>query len=144
MIDSVANHLWQSTVFAIAVALLTMTCRRQQARVRCSLWLAASLKFLVPFALLITVGRQLEWAPLAREFAVPGVIEVAEPFVGEATLGPVPVFSRTRGSAVWVPRALVGLWLGALTSAVLAARWNPASWDGDDRSCSCRVTSPST
>jgi hypothetical protein len=36
---------------------------------------------------------------------------VADPFVGEATLSSVPVVSRTRGSAVWVPRALVGLWL---------------------------------
>ena len=53
MISAIGNHLWQSTVFAAAVAVLTIALRHQQARVRYALWLAASLKFLVPFSLLI-------------------------------------------------------------------------------------------
>jgi bla regulator protein BlaR1 len=56
---AVANHLWQSTVFAVAVWLLTLLLRRNQARVRYGLWLAASIKFLIPFSLLIELGGVL-------------------------------------------------------------------------------------
>jgi bla regulator protein blaR1 len=55
----VANHLWQSTVFAAAVWLVTLLLRRNAARVRFSLWLAASIKFLVPFSLLVGLGGLL-------------------------------------------------------------------------------------
>jgi hypothetical protein len=47
------NHLWQSTLFAAAAWLLTLALRRHRAQVRYWLWLAASVKFLVPFALLV-------------------------------------------------------------------------------------------
>src|ERR1700693_5188081 len=56
---AVANHLWQSTLFAILVAVSTLALRKNQARVRHHLWLAASLKFLVPFSLLVSVGSHL-------------------------------------------------------------------------------------
>ena len=61
MIGELANHLWQSTIFAGTAALLALACRRNEARVRYWLWLAASLKFLVPIALLVALGNQLEW-----------------------------------------------------------------------------------
>jgi uncharacterized protein (TIGR03435 family) len=54
-----ANHLWQSTAFAAIVGLLTMLLRKHQARIRFSLWLAASIKFLLPFSLLIALGGLL-------------------------------------------------------------------------------------
>jgi bla regulator protein BlaR1 len=56
---AVANHLWQSTLFAILAAVATLALRKNQARVRHHLWLAASLKFLVPFSLLMSVGSHL-------------------------------------------------------------------------------------
>ena len=56
---ALANHLWQSTFFALAVWLLTALLRRNPARIRYGLWLAASLKFLVPFSLLIALGGLL-------------------------------------------------------------------------------------
>jgi len=55
------NHLWQSTLFAIAAALLALILRKNQARVRYWVWLAASVKFLIPFSLLVEVGRHLAW-----------------------------------------------------------------------------------
>jgi len=58
LFGEITNHLWQSTIFALAAALLTLACRRNRAQVRYWLWLSASLKFLIPFALLI-VSRQL-------------------------------------------------------------------------------------
>ena len=48
---AVGNHLWQSTLFAAAAGLLTLALRKNHARARYWLWLAASLKFLVPFSL---------------------------------------------------------------------------------------------
>jgi len=56
---AIANHLWQSTLFAVLAAFFTLALRKNQARVRHHLWLAASLKFLVPFALLTNLGSHL-------------------------------------------------------------------------------------
>jgi len=53
------NHLWQSTIFAAVVAGLALALRGNQARTRYWLWLAASLKFLFPFSLLVSVGSYL-------------------------------------------------------------------------------------
>ena len=39
---AVGDHLWQSTMFLAAVALLAMALRNNRAQVRYSLWLAAS------------------------------------------------------------------------------------------------------
>ena len=53
-------HLWQSTVFALLVALAAFTLLRgYEARVRHALWLAASLKFLVPFGALMALGASI-------------------------------------------------------------------------------------
>src|SRR5207248_3741924 len=46
---AVGNHLWQSTLFVAAVGLAALALRRNSASVRHTLWLAASVKFLVPF-----------------------------------------------------------------------------------------------
>ena len=48
-LSPIANHLWQSTLFAGAAGLLTLILRKNPARVRHWIWVAASLKFLVPF-----------------------------------------------------------------------------------------------
>ena len=56
---AMANHLWQSTLFALLAAVSTLALRKNQARVRHHLWLAASLKFLVPFSLLMSLGSHL-------------------------------------------------------------------------------------
>lgn len=60
-LNSVFNHLWQSTLFAAIVALLTLALRKNQARWRCRLWLAASIKFLIPFSVLVGVGNRFGW-----------------------------------------------------------------------------------
>jgi bla regulator protein BlaR1 len=60
-LSPIGNHLWQSTLFAGAAGLLALVLRKNRARVRHWVWVAASLKFLVPFALLIAVGNRIEW-----------------------------------------------------------------------------------
>jgi bla regulator protein BlaR1 len=57
-----ANHLWQSTLFAAAAGLLTLALRKNRAQVRYWLWLAASVKFLVQFSLLFSAGSYLGWS----------------------------------------------------------------------------------
>src|SRR5271163_3388724 len=56
---AVANHLWQSSVFGVAAWLTALQLRRNRAHVRYGIWLAASVKFLIPFSLLIDLGRFL-------------------------------------------------------------------------------------
>ena len=67
---AVGNHLWQSTVFALSAWLMTLQLRRNRAHVRYGLlWLAASVKFLIPFSLLIDLGGLLpkpQHAPLSH------------------------------------------------------------------------------
>jgi hypothetical protein len=63
---SLANHLWQSTVFATAAWLMTRLLRKNRARVRYGIWLTASVKFLIPFSLLIGLGSSLPGPPAQR------------------------------------------------------------------------------
>ena len=58
---ALGNHLWQSTIFAVIAGLLTLLLRKNQARTRYWLWLAASGKFLIPFSLLVSLGSHLSW-----------------------------------------------------------------------------------
>jgi uncharacterized protein (TIGR03435 family) len=56
---ALANHLWQSTLFVGAAWLLSLLLRRYSASLRYAIWLTASVKFLVPFSLLIALGGLL-------------------------------------------------------------------------------------
>src|SRR5688572_24741438 len=56
MTGALLDHLWQSTLFCGGVWLLTFGLRANGAALRHWLWLLASLKFLVPFSALYTVG----------------------------------------------------------------------------------------
>jgi uncharacterized protein (TIGR03435 family) len=100
MVDILWNHLWQSTVFAAAVALLTLAFRRNRAHVRYWLWVAASVKFLLPFSALLWIGTQIELVPIERSGqAIVGVLDsVAQPFTQ-----PAPVRIDWRGRPVPPP-----------------------------------------
>src|SRR2546429_9400928 len=58
---ALGNHLWQSTLLAIAAGLFTLFLRKNQARARYWLWLTASVKFLIPLSLLVAMGSHLPW-----------------------------------------------------------------------------------
>lgn len=58
MTAAISSHLLQSTLFLALAALLTWNLRHQHARIRYWVWMVASAKFLVPFALLINLGKQ--------------------------------------------------------------------------------------
>jgi uncharacterized protein (TIGR03435 family) len=110
------NHLWQSTLFAAVAGLLTLLLRRNRARTRYWLWLAASVKFLIPFSLLVDAGSHLGWriAPVAQSdqsFAIEQVFTA--PVFAIAT--PVAV-QRTPG---WLPALLLAAWLTGFSIVVL-------------------------
>jgi bla regulator protein blaR1 len=88
MIGQITNHVWQSTVFAFAVALVAIAFRKNRAEVRYWLWLSASLKFLIPCSLLIGVGIRV-WDSLPVGNAVTHIattsvstamVEITQPF----------------------------------------------------------------
>src|SRR5690242_7543147 len=78
-----ANHLCQSTVFAGLIMLLALVVRKNRASTRHWLWVAASVKFLIPFSWLISLGSQFQWQnPPAAAKATASVLlqETAQPF----------------------------------------------------------------
>jgi uncharacterized protein (TIGR03435 family) len=106
MIGELTNHLWQSTLFAVAAGLLTAAFRGNKAQVRHCIWFSASLKFLLPFALLMSLGSYLERTPSLQKIAVPvvseSVLQIAEPF--SATSSYVP---PARRAIDWAPIAFL-------------------------------------
>jgi uncharacterized protein (TIGR03435 family) len=83
MIGQLTNHLLQSTLFALAASVLVLAFRKNRARIRYSLWLTASLKFLIPFSMLIALGTQIHWTPaheIATRAASPDVVQTVEQF----------------------------------------------------------------
>ncbi len=80
---AMANHLWQSTLFGLLAAILTLALRKNQARLRYGLWLAASIKFLLPFSLLIDLGShlaKLNHAPETQPVFYFVIEKVSQPF----------------------------------------------------------------
>lgn len=65
-LSPIANHLWQSTLFAGLAGLLTLALRKNPARLRHWVWAAASLKFLVPFSVLVGLGSQVHWHSVTK------------------------------------------------------------------------------
>lgn len=59
MILMILNHLWQSTLCLGVAGVLTLLLRENAAAARYRIWLAASVKFLLPFALLVGLGHEL-------------------------------------------------------------------------------------
>jgi bla regulator protein BlaR1 len=111
-----ANHLWQSTLFTAAAGLLTLALRKNSSQIRCYLWLAASIKFLIPFSLLAMAGSNFGRHRAPSSFALI-VEQVSDPF---AT--PIPLMPPTQPSSVRViPRLLGALW--AIGSLTLATSW---------------------
>ncbi len=101
------NHLWQSTCVVLVAWLLSRALRSNPARVRYSIWMLASVKFLVPFALLANLGSR--WAKPVAGRAIGSVLytavdEISRPFQQtQSTLAPSVVSSHPADVFAWVP-----------------------------------------
>jgi len=131
---AVADHLWQSTVFAVLAGLLTLLLRKEHARVRYWLWMAASLKFLLPFALLIGLGSLFALPDFhsGRQAATYVAIEqVSQPFVHPA-LTLVPAATSSDATPTFnhlIPALLLAIWLIGFLIALVTwcIRWRRIS-----------------
>jgi uncharacterized protein (TIGR03435 family) len=64
--NAAANHVLQSTLFAVLASLVNLTLlRKNSPQARCWVWLAASVKFLIPFAALTALGGRFGFMRLA-------------------------------------------------------------------------------
>jgi bla regulator protein BlaR1 len=121
---ALGNHLWQSTLFALAAGLLTLLLRKNQARVRYWLWLAASLKFLIPFSLLVVIGSHLAWLRSSRG-ANAGFYFAME----EIVIAPAISSNLFQRLIHLLPAPLVALWLAGflVVLGVWCVRWRRIS-----------------
>jgi bla regulator protein blaR1 len=131
---ALGNHMWQSTLFAAAAALLTLILRKNHARARYWLWLAASVKFLIPFSLLVSLGNSLAWIR-GSAGATTGLFftieEMSQPFQQSAVL----VLSRPRPGIAFssrihdLPGILIATWLCGFAAVLFlwCVRWRRVS-----------------
>jgi bla regulator protein BlaR1 len=126
MIAQLTAHLWQSTFFAVAAGLMTLAFRGNRAQVRYWLWLSASLKFFVPFLLLLSLGRYVEtWAPSVHRVAMatPAISytmeQLGQPLFRDAS----PTAAAASVTNDWIPLAILGAWLcGFVATALMRFR----------------------
>ncbi len=126
---AVENHLWQSTVFATVAAALAFALKKNHARARYWIWMAASLKFVLPFALLTALGSHFA-KPQAAAPSQPAIYsamqDVSEPFGDEilSADGDLAAQPSLRMTDV-LPLLLGAVWLAGFvaTLAVWGMRW---------------------
>jgi uncharacterized protein (TIGR03435 family) len=114
---ALVNHLWQSTVVTLIAGLLSLTLRSNQARARYWVWMIASVKFLIPFSLLIAAGESLRSA-LATPIQTPALAAVMEQITQ-------PFTQTTSAAAVAYVRAapVIAAHHSDLLPLFLAAAW---------------------
>jgi uncharacterized protein (TIGR03435 family) len=120
-----ANHLWQSTAVAGVAGLLAFALRKNQARVRYWIWLTASIKFLIPFSVLIALGQRLSMAAatpvVAPRFSA--MFEQVTQVVPE--LPDRAVAASSAAHATQLVPLLLGTWLigGFVVAFIWICRW---------------------
>ena len=125
-----ADHLWQSTVFAALAGLLTLALRTNRAAARYWVWMAASLKFLVPLAVLVNLGSHFRGQTVAVAAQPPLTIVIdalSQPFSQSAAPG---MFGASvAGTASVVPAVLLAVWLLGCATVLFTwgARWRQVS-----------------
>jgi bla regulator protein BlaR1 len=116
-----ANHLLQSTLFAAVIGLLSLTFRRNHAGTRHSLWMAASVKFLIPFSLVVSLSSRI--APVNAPAAPPQQLRfVMAEFRQPVTFSTAPAATEAAPArSDWWSNAAWALWLCG--SAAILVRW---------------------
>jgi bla regulator protein blaR1 len=123
-----ANHLWQSTLFAVVVTLVTLVLKNNRAQVRYALWLAASLKFLIPFALFVTIGSQVgsHKVRTAQPLFASAMQQINEPFVAVKS-GPKTAPAAVSGNILGtvLQKSFLAVWFGGFALALFLwwRRW---------------------
>jgi bla regulator protein blaR1 len=129
---ALADHLWQSSLFALAAGLLTLTLRKNHARARYWLWLAASVKFLLPFSWLVSLGSRMSWIHASTVIRSADsyltVEEISQPFT-QRGMNAIPTPTISASLSHWLPAVLAIVWLAGFIAVLLTwlARWRQVS-----------------
>jgi bla regulator protein blaR1 len=118
-----ANHLWQSTLFAFAAWLIILTLRKNRAAVRHRLWLAASIKFLIPFSLLAVIGVHFQRRTVSAAPPLPFsmmVETISGPFSASVPSA-VSAEPTSAQQASRFPLVLAGIWICGVAASMF--RW---------------------
>lgn len=116
ILPALVNHLWQSTLFAFVIAALTLLMSRNRASARHAMWLAASVKFAVPFSAIAALGASVNLG------STPATIAASRDFyaVTAALVAPVSASAVNPGPNLWIGG--IGLiWLAG--AALVAGAW---------------------
>jgi len=113
---SLFNHLWQSTLFAAVAAALALLLRRNRAQTRYQLWLAASLKFAIPFSLLIDFGARFDGRTIPATLPLGSTVRQVS-----QTFAPVPPYLASSKAAFPWAAATIALWM--LGTVIVLVRW---------------------
>jgi uncharacterized protein (TIGR03435 family) len=126
-VRELCHHLWQSTLFLGIVALLAILLRKNQARIRYWLWMTASVKFLIPFSLLVSLGSHLprpSHAVAPKTSPYIAIEEMSQPFLGVTALNTpidIPVAKPTASQVpirIFLPM-VTAVWLtGSITMLI--------------------------
>jgi len=113
------DHLWQSSLFAFGAWLLALSLSRNAARLRHGIWLAASVKFLIPFSLLAVAGERLRTEAMAG--GVPALTAIVQSEISAVLVSPAGFVLPAQGASV-SPFGLLGIvWICGFVA--LIARW---------------------
>jgi uncharacterized protein (TIGR03435 family) len=121
---AIANHLWQSTLFALAAAVVARVLKINQARVRYGVWLTASLKFLLPFSLFISLGSQLAPPHLSADAAhdwSTTVEEISQPFLTHPSPATQLAAADRARPLADLPTVLLAIWFCGFVAVL--TRW---------------------
>lgn len=123
---ALGDHLWQSTLLVLVAGLLTLLLRKNHARARYWLWLAASLKFLVPLSGLVALGSRFAWrsgvADTRSRYVT--VEQITQPFSQAAVAGTAVHAAPAASLTHLVPVILIAIWCcGFLTVFCLWCVW---------------------
>ncbi|HUP41425.1 MAG TPA: M56 family metallopeptidase [Vicinamibacterales bacterium] len=123
--DVIGNHIWESTIFGLVAAVLTLMFRRNSASARYWIWFTAAMKFLVPFAALAAI---VETLPLPHAPAVAsGAFDAATAVFRSSAIPTLRGTSSTVVTIVWVVGALIVLakWAWEWRRLTIEARMSP-------------------
>src|ERR1700761_3971489 len=116
---SLLTHLWQSTLCVFVAWLLTLALKKNRASVRYWVWLTASVKFLIPFSLLVSLGAEIGWRvlPAHEQTRVFSVVEAMSRPIPSSAPATLPVAAPMVFHPVVA--ALIAVWvLGFLLTAM--------------------------
>ena len=125
------NHLWQSTLVAGLAWLACATMlRANRPGVRFGVWLAVSLKFLIPFTFVVEAGRWLDVRPLLSPSQSQQIFEIVSSGSGMLAAAPFRVSpgapqATARSEELWLVAVLAVWTLGA---GIVFSRWFKHWW----------------